>query len=407
MHAQSPRPRVRRSMHWNDLLIALTIISLGVSSFVQFGCSSSTDPETPPGQDDSYGTISLWAGEPQNAPGFNGDGLDILDSRLYWPVDLTFTSTGCYVLDWNNHRLRQVTPGRTFETVVGTNDFGDGDSLLLDRTQPVPGTKIDLNHPTSVMELPNGHLLISCWHNHKIREYDPTTGMAWVIIGAGAGYGGDGGPARDALIDFPVETVRASDGTLYIVDQRNGRIRMVDPSFTMYTICGTGVQGFSGDGGDPRNAVLNFPKGNNPWIAGGLALDADDNLYISDSDNHRVRRIDIQANIITTIAGNGVAGYSGDGGDATAASLNYPRDIEFGPDGRLYIADEQNDRIRAVDLDSGIITTVAGNGTRGYGGDGGRSNAAMLNRPSALAFDANGDLYIADTFNQAIRRVTP
>jgi hypothetical protein len=356
---------------------------------------------------DSYGTISLWAGQPGLPPGFNGDGLDLLESRLYQPADLTFTSTGCYVLDWNNHRVRQVTASNTFQTVVGTNDFGDGDPDLLDRVQPVPGLTVDLNHPTGVIELPNGHLLLACWHNHKIREYDPTTGDVWVIIGGDDGFAGDGGPARDARMNFPVQMVLATDGTLYIVDQRNMRIRMVDPQGIMHTFAGNGVQGFSGDGGDPKDAELNFPTGNNPWIAGGLALDANDNVYIADTDNHRIRFVDIQANIITTVAGNGIADYGGDWGDATAASLNYPRDIEMGPDGRLYIADEMNHRIRALDPATGMITTVAGNGTAGYGGEGGKSSAAMLHRPGAIAFDALGNLYIADTLNQVIRKITP
>jgi len=368
------------------------------------GCSSSTDPQKETVCTDSYGTISTWAGDPGRAA-FDGDGNPIDESYLYYPADLTFTSTGCYVLDWNNHRIRRVTDQNTFETVMGTDLLGDGDPNLLDRVQWVDATTINLNHPTGVMELPNGHLLVSCWHNHKIREYDPTTGMATVIIGADNGYAGDGGDARDARLDFPMQTVRASDGSLYILDQRNVCIRKVDPSNVITTICGNGVAGYSGDGGPPKNAQLNLPTGNNPPISGALALDSQGRLYISDTDNHRIRRIDFALDVIETVAGNGTAGYSGDCGDATAASLNYPKDVEIGPDGRLYVADEHNHRIRAVDLATGIITTVAGNGTQGFGGDGEAASAAKLYRPWSIAFDASGDLYIADTYNHVIRRV--
>jgi DNA-binding beta-propeller fold protein YncE len=348
----------------------------------------------------------LWAGQPGTAA-WDGDNNDLLASFLYQPADLTFTSSGCYILDWNNHRVRRVTAQNTLVTAIGTDILGDGDPNLLDRVQPVPANTIDLNHPTDVMELPNGHLLLSCWHNHKIREYDPSTGQAWVIIGDNNGFAGDNGDARAALLDFPTQTVRASDGSLYILDQRNVRIRKVDPNFVITTVCGTGVQGYNGDGIDPATAQLNFPIGNNPWISGALALDAQDRLFVSDMENHRIRRIDFVQNIIETVAGNGVPGFSGDGGDATAASLNYPRDIEIGPDGRLYIADEMNHRIRAVDLTTGIIKTVAGTGEAGYSGDGGSATQAKFWRCGALAFDASGNMYIADTFNHVIRKVTP
>jgi DNA-binding beta-propeller fold protein YncE len=406
MFVHSPQPRGRVSFFLNSVLAPLLLTSI---TFLA-GCSSSSNPDQNVQQGpgfDSYGTVTLWAGEPGRAA-WDGDNNDLLASFLYFPADLTFTASGCYILDWNNHRIRRVTPQNTMVTAIGTDLLGDGDPNLLDRVQPVPATTIDLNHPTDVMELPNGNLLLSCWHNHKIREYDPITGEAWVIIGADAGFGGDGFDARDARLDFPTQTVRASDGSLYILDQRNARIRKVDPSFIITTVCGTGVQGYNGDGIDPKTAQLNFPRGNNPWISGALALDAQDRLYISDGDNHRIRRIDFAQNPVTieTVAGNGLAGYSGDAGDATAASLNYPRDIEIGPDGRLYIADENNHRIRAVDLTTGIIKTVAGIGVEGYSGEGGAATLAKFNRCGALAFDTNGDMYIADTFNHVIRKVT-
>jgi sugar lactone lactonase YvrE len=137
-----------------------------------------------------------------------------------------------------------------------------------------------------------------------------------------------------------------------------------------------------------------------------VVCDGQGRLYVTDSLNNRVRRIDFNANIITTVAGNGAAAFGGDGGPAVDASLNNPRDLEFGPDGRLYIADENNNRVRALDLDTGIITTVAGNGEAAFAGDGGPAVDASLNRPSGLAFDDQGRLYIGDTYNHRIRRVT-
>jgi sugar lactone lactonase YvrE len=148
-----------------------------------------------------------------------------------------------------------------------------------------------------------------------------------------------------------------------------------------------------------------MPTGGGPPPAGGLALDDQERLYISDTLNNRIRRVDFTLNIIETVVGNGTATFAGDGGDPLDASLNLPMDIEFGPDGKLYIADEWNHRVRVVDFDKNTINTVVGNGTRGYGGDDGPAIEAMLNRPRGIAFDQNGDLYVADTWNNRIRKV--
>jgi len=143
----------------------------------------------------------------------------------------------------------------------------------------------------------------------------------------------------------------------------------------------------------------------NPEPGGGLAIDSQDRLYIVDTENQRIRRVDFAADVIETVAGNGTPGFSGDGGPATEASLAWPRDAAIGPDGRLYIADTDNHRVRAVDLASGIISTIAGNGVAGFGGDGGAPLDASLWRPWGITFDGGGNLYIADTFNNRIRMV--
>ena len=157
----------------------------------------------------------------------------------------------------------------------------------------------------------------------------------------------------------------------------------------------------------PLQAQINMPRGGNPPPAGAIAFDQQGRLYISDALNNRIRQVDFEQNIIETVAGNGDQGFSGDNGLAIEASLNNPRDIVFGPDGRLYVADEFNHRIRAIDLTTGIITTIAGNGQEGFSGDGGLATEAALNRPAGLDFDAEGYLYIAETYNHRIRRITP
>jgi glucose/arabinose dehydrogenase len=356
------------------------------------------------------GIIYTWAGSgPADQGAWDGDNNILTKSRFFLPADLTFTSTGLYMLDWNNHRVRRLTQQNTLVTVIG-NFLGDGDPAEKDKIYPgVPGTTVNLNHPTDVDELPDGRILLTAWHNHKLRVFDPTTDLVYVSAGDGADFAGDGGPARDALFSQPSESEVAANGDIYVLDQRNQCVRKITAATDIITtVVGTPlVAGFEGDGGDPANCKLNLPAGANPPTSGALCFDAQGRLYISDSGNHRIRRVDFNDNKIVTIAGDGVAGFSGDGGDATAASLNHPRDLEIGPDGRLYIVDEMNHRIRAVDLISGVIVTVAGDGRAGFAGDGGSATSASLNQPWGIAFDSTGYLYIADAFNHRIRRVSP
>jgi sugar lactone lactonase YvrE len=265
-------------------------------------------------------------------------------------------------------------------------------------------------------ELPNGRMLLTTWHTHKLRELDPATGLVLVTCGRGAGFAGDGGPASAAgtRMNQPVQSAVAPDGTIYTLDQRNQRIRKIDTAGNISTVVGAATDadgnglmdpGFSGDGGPPALALMNQPSGSNPQPGGGLVMDEQGRLYFSDTLNQRIRRVDFTLDRIDTIAGTGVAGFSGDGGLAIDAQLSNPRDLEFGPDGRLYLADEYNHRIRAIDLAAGTITTVAGNGTPGFSGDGGPATDASLNLPGGIGFDAEGRLYIADTDNHRIRRV--
>lgn len=352
---------------------------------------------------DRPGSACIWAGTGEL--GFNGDGKPRLETRLYWPEDLAFAPDGTpWVLDWNNHKVRKVV-GDTFVTVVG-EFLGDGPPDQSDLQAPgAPGTQVRLNHPTDLLFEPDGSVLFTAWHNHKLRRID-AQGRVVVVSGRGSGFAGDGQAAGAALFNQPKAVVRSAQGDLFVLDQRNFRIRKISAAGIITTVVGTGTPGFSGDDGPPALAQLSFEAGGNPEPSGALALDAAGNLYISDGLNFRIRKVDFAANTITTFAGTGTAGFSGDGAAATAAQLNNVRDLQLGPDGRLYLADTENHRIRAIDLATGVIDTVVGTGTPGTKGDGLLAKQVELSRPFGIAFDSNGNLFVADTFNSRILKVT-
>ncbi len=206
---------------------------------------------------------------------------------------------------------------------------------------------------------------------------------------------GDGGPAVNATLNGP-RGVTADAYNVYVAEFYGQRVRKIAADGTITTLAGNGIEGYGGDGGPAINAELDGPY--------RVSLDAAGNLYIADSSNNRIRKVDLSG-IITTVAGNGNANYSGDGGLATSASLNYPECTAFDTAGNMYIADESNNVIRKVDT-NGIITTVAGNGIADYTGDGGPATQATLNSPVSVAVDAAGDLYISDQINNVIRKVT-
>ncbi|HEY4184054.1 MAG TPA: hypothetical protein VGP07_03255 [Polyangia bacterium] len=395
------------------------LAGLALAGAVPFaiGCGGSTPGGTAPAPCAGPGTICSWAGTGE--PAFIGDGKPPLETALYWPMDVEFSPTDGlpYILDWQNHRVRRVDATGKVTTVLGTDEPGDGPVYNMgDETTPpgVLGTRVSLNHPTDIQFTPDGTLILAAWHNHKIRQLDVVADMVQVDCGRGPGYAGDGGPESAALLSMPKALALAPSGDLYIADTRNFRVRKVAAdSGIITTVVGTGMRGGQGDGGDPLAAGLSFQQGldqgidddDNPEPGGALALDTTGRLYIADTENQRIRRVDFALGLIETVVGTGTAGFSGDGGLATAAMLNHPRDIEFGPGGRLFIADTENHRVRVVDPATGIITTVAGDGNAAYAGDGGMALAASLWRPFGIAFDAPGDLYISDTFNNRIRRV--
>ena len=351
------------------------------------------------------GTICTWIGDGE--AGYDGDHHALLASSLYWPVEITLRDDGrTWVLDWNNHRVREVVDGKLV-TVIG-NQLGDGPDDLADKTEPgANGTTVNLNHPTQLVPQADGSLMLVAWHNHKLRRFNPDTGKVVIACGGGAGFKGDGGPAHDAQLNQPQSIAPDGAGGYMLLDQRNQVVRQIDKNGIIQTVAGTPkTAGFAGDGGDPLQAKFAFPAGSNPPPGGWITVGADGVVYVSDTLNHRIRRIDFQAHTIDTIAGTGVAGFGGDGGAAKAAQLNNPRKIVFGPDGRLYVADELNHRIRVIDMKTGVISTVAGNGTGAFSGDGGPATSASLFRPAAVAFSPVGEMIIVDTYNHRIRRVS-
>jgi YVTN family beta-propeller protein len=241
----------------------------------------------------------------------------------------------------------------------------------------------------------DGSVYIADAANHRIRRVSSGGTIATMAGNGTGGYSGDGGAAPQAQLHASKAVAVVADGSLYIADTGNHAIRSVSSGGTITTVAGNGTGGYSGDGGPAATAQLNYPE--------NVVLGADGSLYIADRGNNVIRRLGSDGTI-TTVAGNGTYGYSGDGGLATAAQLSYPTGMAPATDGSLYITDASNHCLRRVGPD-GIITTVAGNGTLGYSGDGEPAAAAQLNYPTGVALAADGSLYLADAGNNAIRRI--
>ena len=232
--------------------------------------------------------------------------------------------------------------------------------------------------------------------------------LLWVLSLTSAAYGqvkvttvaggavNDAMPATSAALQFPADAAVDSKGNLYIADFYDHRIRMVSVTGTISTIAGTGISGYSGDNGPAKVAKIRYPD--------GVVVDSKGNIVFSDGGNNRIRQINPATGIITTIAGTGAAGFGGDGGLATAAKLKQPFGLAFDKSGNLFFADFGNQRIRRIDT-TGKIGTVAGNGIAGFSGDGGKATLASLNYPHYVTFDSAGNLYISDTNNFRVRKV--
>ncbi len=243
----------------------------------------------------------------------------------------------------------------------------------------------------------SGNIYIADTENFGIRKVVAATGIIQTVAGTGvAGYSGDGGPATSAQLKKMSGVAVDSSGNIYIADTENFVIRkVVAATGIIQTVAGTGSAGYSGDGGLATSAQLKKSF--------DVAADSSGNIYIADTENFVIRKVVAATGIIQTVAGNGSGGYSGDGGHATRAQLKKMSGVAVDSGGNIYIGGTENHRIRKVVAATGIIETVAGTGGSGFGGDGGDATLALLNKPYGLVIDAVNDLYFADTFNYRIR----
>ena len=340
----------------------------------------------------AQGTISTHAGT--GTAGYTGDGGAATSANIRRPEGVAVASNGdVYFSDTANHAIRKVAAATgIITTVAGTGSpgsTGDGGAA----------TAATLSSPEDVAVTSIGDLYIADTGNHEIRKVTASTGIITTVAGNGSpGSLGDGGAATAARLNSPRGIAVASNGDLYIGDRSNNKVRKVTASTgVITTYAGTGTAGYLGDVGAATSARLNQPE--------GVALASNGDLYIADVSNNVIRKVTASTGIITTFAGTGTAGSTGDGGLATSAQLNAPQAVDMNGAGDLYIADTGNHKIRRV-ATGGTISTVAGTGTAGSSGDGGPSTAAQLNSPRGVAVTSAGDFYIGDRSNNKIRKVS-
>ena len=346
------------------------------------------------------GDINTVAGT--GSASFCGDGGQATSACLHEPEGIVVASSGIiYVADYLNNRVREFTVGGDIATVAG-----NGSTTFPTLVSGVPPSGVVFNNPWDVLEDPSGNVFISDATNCMVRELVKATGLVNIFAGSAAanattgtcGFSGEGGPATSAVLGALGDIARDSSGNVYIADSSNCVVWQVSASNGNISVfAGIGPPkkcGPSGDGGPATSAELNDPT--------GLFVDSKNNLYIGDYSNNRVR--EVTNGIITTIAGNGTAGYLGDGDPAASAELRTPEGVAVDNAGNVYIADYGNCVIREVTAATGVISTIAGNGTCGFDGDG-QATQHELYHVSHVTLDANGNLFIADNTNQRLRWV--
>ena len=326
--------------------------------------------------------------------GYTGDGASATAAQLSIPYGVAVDASGnIYIADTYNNVIRKITTAGVISTIAGNGTAGyTGDGAAA--------TSATFNAPQGVSLDAAGDIFISDTGNNVVREIN-TAGIVITVAGNSySGYSGDGGAATAGSLWSPTAAVVDSKGNLYIADSGNNAVRVVTAGIiTTFAggYYGHGYPGYYGDGGPAYQAEMNNPT--------GVAVDSKGNVYIADSNNNVIRVVTPNG-IINTFAGNGTGDYTGDGGKATAATLQHPTGVALDANGNLLIADFVNNVIRQV-TPAGLISTVAGNGLQGYLGDGGPAASASLYLPGAVAVDSAGNLLIADLGDGVIRRVTP
>jgi len=320
-----------------------------------------------------------------------GDTGLAINANLRLPQSVAADASGnFYIADAGDHKIRFVDTTGTISTVVGNGVqgfSGDGGNA----------TAAELDLPGGIYLDSAGNIIISDTGNQRIRQVD-STGTITTLAGGGLG---DNGDATKGILAGPYTVFEDVSGKVYFADQANNRIRVFTKGGAVSTVAGTGSAGFSGDGGSATNATLNGPS--------SVVLDKSGNMYIADTNNLRIRKVDTTGKI-STYAGDGMScppppSKCGDGGAATSGNLSFPTHAALDSAGNLYIADYFAHKIRKVDSTTQTISTVAGTGKAGYSGDGGLGTQAQLNHPSSVGADSAGNLYIADQYNNRIRAV--
>ena len=363
------------------------------------------------------GDLCTWFGTPQEA-GISAPGTAREETKTFWVVDMAFHPVDGTpaILDWNNHRVVTLDENDALQVITGVGgELGDG--------PPGPALEAQWNHPTDIDWLSDGTLVMAAWHNSRVVTVDPTGSTVEFIAGTGGrGFSGDGGPATDAVLDLPCGIRVDEDDAIYMADMANQRVRVIDPDDgSIESVAGNGEHGFNGEGLGVMETSFASPALQRAEPAFKIDWDLDGTMLIADTHNGRIRRIDWANDVVTTVAGMGATpedsdngtsctegcGYSGDGGPATEAMLNYPADLAVGDDGTIYIADAYNHCVRAVSPDGTIDTYAGVCGEQGFDGDFGPANEALLNTPFGVEVGPDGAVYISDTYNSRIARVEP
>jgi len=381
---------VRPTIH--TLLILPFLLFAGSCADIGSDPSDTSGPVAP----DQEGLLYDVAGI-AGVSGSGGDGGQALKATLSFPEDVAVLFNGdVLIVDAENNCIRKVAPDGMISRSIGSGHAGDG-------TNGRP-PDIDLEDPSSLTIGPTGELWIAGWRNCKVKMMDVQGSSVTSPIGTTMGFAGDGGPAIYSQLNLPSSMIFDTRGNMYISDQANQRIRKVDVNMTITTFVGSGVKGWQDGEGD--QAQFSFPSGANAVQGGRISwAHHPDGLLIADTENHRIRSVNLETRQVFTVCGTGQPGNLGDGGTALQAQLNYPTDVYLSDDHEIFIADSRNNVIRMINA-VGFISTVVGTGIPGSSPNGTVATAAKLNNPTGLFFvESTRELYIADRDNHQVKKV--